>query len=121
MKIIITEDQANLIKEETYGSSKQIKFLKNYYDVEVSSDVSGKKITTMVRLIPKDSDNEMTPFVTSSKGVWYNWGDGDLDFDDCTYIRNVERMPLLDYIGDTYYLDGYLEYLHRTEARKMVS
>ena len=111
----------HIIKEETYESSKEIKFLKKFYDVEVSSNVSGKKITTIVRLEPKDSDNEMTPYVVSSKAVWINRGNGRLDFDDCTYIRNVERMPLLDYITNTYSLDNYLEYLHRSEAMRRVS
>ena len=120
MKIIITEGQLNLIKEKTDNSVKQIKFLKNYYDVEVSSNVSGKKITTMVRLVPKDTDNDMTPFVVSSKAVWINRG-GRLDFDDCTYIRNTERMPLLNYVNLTYHLDNYVEHLHRSEAMKRVS
>jgi hypothetical protein len=122
MKIIITEGQVNLIKEETYGSSKQIKFLKNYYDVEVSSYTgeSDKVITTIVELIPKDIDNEMTPFVLTSKTIWSVGDNGRLDYEFSTYIRNVERMPLLDYMGDTHYLNGYLEHLHRSEARKIV-
>ena len=120
MKIIITENQLNHIKEGTISSTTQIKFLKKYYDVEVSSNVSGKKIITKVKLVPKDINNEMTPFVVSSKAVWIN-RNGGLDFDDCTYIRNIERMPLLDYMGDTHYLNGYLEHLHRSEAKKMVS
>jgi hypothetical protein len=120
MKIIITEGQLNLIKEETDNSVKQIKFLKNYYNVEVSSDVLGKKITTRVKLVPKDTNNDMTPFVISSKAVWINRG-GGLDFDDCTYIRNTERMPLLKYANLTYQLDNYVEHLHRLEAMKRVS
>ena len=123
MKIIITEGQVNLIKEETYGSSKQIKFLKNYYDVEVSSYTgeSDKVITTIVELIPKDIDNEMTPFVLTSKTIWSVGDNGRLDYEFGTHIRSSERMPLLDYINPTYYLNGYLEHLHRSEARKMVS
>ena len=120
MKIIITEGQLNLIKEETIDSTTQIKFLKKYYDVEVSSNVSGKKIITKVKLVPKDINNEMTPFVVSSKAVWIN-RNGGLDFDDCTYIRNIERMPLLDYMTNKYYLDEYVEQLHRSEAMKRVS
>ena len=123
MKIIITEEQVNLIKEETYESSKQIKFLKNYYDVEVSSYTgeSGKVITTTVRLIPKDFTNEMTPFILTSKTIWVIRDNGRLDYEFGTHIRSSERMPLLDYINPTYYLNGYLEHLHRSEARKIVS
>ena len=120
MKIIITENQLNHIKEENVNSTTQIKFLKKYYDVEVSSNVSGKKITTRVKLVPKDTDNDMTPFVVSSKAVWINRG-GLLDFDDCTYIRNTERMPLLDYMTNKYYLDEYVEQLHRSEAMRRIS
>ncbi len=122
MKIIITEGQVNLIKEETYGSSKQIKFLKNYYDVDVSSYTgeSDKVITTIVKLIPKDSDNEMTPFVLTSKTIWSVGDNGRLDYEFGTHIRSSERMPLLDYMGDTHYLSGYIEHLHRSEARKIV-
>lgn len=121
MKYIITEEQVNLIKEETYGSSKQIKFLKNYYDVDVSSKSGDKKIRTIVRFIPKDSDNEMTPSIVGSMAIWTNKGNGGLDLNVISYFKEVGRMPLLDYIGDTHYLDGYLEYLHRSEARKVVS
>jgi hypothetical protein len=110
----------HIIKEETDESTKQIKFLKKFYDVEVSSNISGKKITTIVRLEPKDTDNDMTPFVVSSKAVWINMGDGRLDFDDCTYIRNTERMPLLNYANLTYHLDNYVENLHRSEAKRRV-
>jgi hypothetical protein len=110
------------LNEETNESSKQIKFLKKFYDVYVSSHVSGKEILTVVRFIPKDGDNEMTPSIISSRAEWSIGRNGGLDFEDCTNIRNKNnQMPLLDYSTNTYYLDNYVIGLHRSEAKKRVS
>jgi hypothetical protein len=47
---------------------------------------------------------------------------GGLDFEDCTNIRNKNnKMPLLDYMTNTYHLDNYVVYLHRSEAKKRIS
>jgi hypothetical protein len=120
--IDIFHNEGEPLNEETDNSEdKQIKFLKKFYDVEVSSEVFGKKITTWVRFIPKDSDDEMTPSIVVSTGEWSIKRDGGLDFEDCTYIRNrSNRMPLLDYMTD-YHLNNYVVGLHRSEAKKRVS
>lgn len=108
----------HILKEET--EDEQIKYLKKYYDVEVSSDKIGKKIHTLIKFIPKDTDNEMTPSVVTSWGLWTDKGNGRLDFEDCAYVRNW-RMPLLNYIPIQYNLDNYVERLHRQEAKKRIS
>ena len=110
------------LNEETNESSKQVKFLKKFYDVDVSSHVSGKEILTVVRFIPKDSDNEMTPSIMRSRAEWSIGRNGGLDFEDCSNIRNISnKMPLLDYSTNTYHLDNYIIGLHRSEAKKRVS
>jgi hypothetical protein len=113
----------HILKEETDNSeeSKEIKFIKKFYDIEVSSEVFGKKITSWVRFIPKDGDNDMTPSIVVSKGEWSIGRNGGLDFEDCTYIRNrSNKMPLLDYMSD-YHLNNYVVYLHRLEVKKRIS
>jgi hypothetical protein len=112
----------HIITEETYESSKEIKFLKKFYDVEVSSYLSGREILTVVKFIPKDDNNEMTPYIIRSSANWSIMNNGGLDFEDCTNIRNKNnQMPLLDYMTNTYHLDNYVVYLHRSEAKKKVS
>jgi hypothetical protein len=110
----------HIIKEETHESTKEIKFLKKFYDIEVSSTKDGKKIRTYVEFIPKDSDNEMTPSLATSSALWTNMGNGKLDFHDSTYIRQYQ-MPLLSYAQIEHHLDNYVDYLHRKEAKKIVS
>jgi hypothetical protein len=110
----------HIIKEETYESSKEIKFLKKFYDVEVSSEVFGKKILTVVRFIPKDDNNDMTQYIMRSSAAWSIGRNGGLDFEDCTNISNSNKMPLLDYMTD-YHLNNYVVGLHRSEAKKRVS
>jgi hypothetical protein len=109
------------INEETDNSEdKQIKFLKKFYDVEVTSEVFGKKILTVVRFIPKDDNNDMTQYIMRSSAAWSIGRNGGLDFEDCTNISNSNKMPLLDYMTD-YHLNNYVVGLHRSEAKKRVS
>jgi hypothetical protein len=110
----------HILKEETYESSKEIKFLKKFYDVEVSSYLSGREILTVVKFIPKDDNNEMTPYIIRSSANWSIMNNGGLDFEDCTNISNSNKMPLLDYMTD-YHLNNYVVGLHRSEAKKKVS
>lgn len=110
------------LNEETYETDKQIKFLKKFYDVEVSSHLSGREILTVVRFIPKDDNNDMTQYIIRSNGEWSIGRNGGLDFEDCTNIRNRNnQMPLLDYMTNTYNLDNYVIGLHRSEAKKRIS
>ena len=111
----------HFINEETYESSKEIKYLKKFYDVEVTSYLTGREILTVVKFIPKDDNNEMTPYIIRSSANWTIMNNGGLDFEDCTNIRNKNnKMPLLDYMTNTYHLDNYVVYLHRSEAKKTV-
>ena len=116
-----------VLKEET---NETIKVINKYYDVEATHvETTHRKLgnfvfKTFVRFTPKDSENDMTPYVAKSWAILLvkKFGDGTYDFDfyDCTYVRSTE-IPLLDYIGGTYDLDNYVEDLHRKEVERAVS
>jgi len=111
-----------VLKEE---ANETIKVINKYYDVETTHRKLGNFVfKTFVRFTPKDSENDMTPYVAKSWALWYvkKFGDLTYDFDfyECAYVRSKE-MPLLDYIGGTYDLDNYVEDLHRKEVERAVS
>jgi hypothetical protein len=118
MKIIITDRQANLIKEET---NKSLRLITKYYDIEENgSDYRGdNKIQTYVTFYPKDYDNEMTREAASSTCNWEFDPPFDLIFKFMT-LPNSRYIPLMDYIGETEDLEEYLEGIHREEAEKFL-
>jgi hypothetical protein len=108
----------HIIKEET---NRSLKLLTKYYDIEDngSSYRGDNKIQTYVTFYPKDYDNEMTREAATSTCNWEFDPPFDLIFKFMT-LPNSYDLPLMDYIGDTEDLEGYLEEIHRKEARKMV-
>jgi hypothetical protein len=118
MKIIITEDQVNLIKEET---NKSLKLITKYYDIEEDGSIyrGDNKIKTFVRFYPKDYDNEMTRESATSTCNWEIDDNGELIFKSIT-LPQPYLIPLMDYIGDTEDLKDYLKDIHREESEKFL-
>jgi len=118
MKIIITDRQVKLIKEET---NKSVRLLTKYYDIEGdgASYRGDNKIKTFVRFYPKDYNNEMTRESATSTCNWEFDDNGELIF---KYINLPQPylIPLMDYIGETEDLEEYLEGIHRKEAEKFL-
>ena len=118
MKIIITEDQVNLLNE---GTNKSVKLLKKYYDIEDdgSSYRGSNQIQTFVTIDPKDYDNELTPVSVMSTCNWEIGYDNELIFKFMT-MPNPRTIPLMEYIGNMDDLNQYIEDVHREEAERYV-
>ena len=118
MKIIITDRQVNLIKEET---NKSLKLITKYYDIEDDGSTyrGDNKIQTYVRFYPKDYDNEMTRESATSTCNWEFDDNGELIFKSIT-LPQPYLIPLMDYIGDTKDLKEYLKDIHIGEADKFL-
>jgi hypothetical protein len=123
MKIIITEDQVNLLNEVT---NKSVKLLSKYYDIEGSDAyyLGDGKIQTRVIFTPKDFDNPMTPQYGESLCNWnidkpFGSVIGDLTFKFMD-LPKTSNVPLMGYIGNTEELEEYLEDLHRGEAENLI-
>ena len=118
MKIIITDRQVNLIKEET---NKSLRLLTKYYDIEGDGATyrGDNKIQTLVTFFPKDYDNEMSDHAGSSICNWEFDPPSDLIFKFMT-LPNPSFIPLMDYVGETEDLEEYLEKIHRKEAEKFL-
>ena len=118
MKIIITEDQVNLIKE---GTNKSVKLLTKYYNIEDdgSSYRGSNQIQTFVTIDPKDYDNELTPVSVMSTCNWEIGYDNELIFKFMT-MPNPRTIPLMEYIGNMDDLNQYIEDVHREEAERYV-
>ena len=97
MKIIITEDQVNLLNE---GTNKSVKLLTKYYNIEDdgSSYRGSNQIQTFVTIDPKDYDNELTPVSVMSTCNWEIGYDNELIFKFMT-MPNPRTIPLMEYIG----------------------
>lgn len=123
MKIIITEDQVNLIKESTNRSARLIK---KFYHIEADgSEYRGhNRIQTFVVISPKDWDNPLTPKSAKSWGSWEIYGgvfgvDNELIFKFMS-MPDSSSVPMLEHIGNTDELEEYLEGIHREEAERMI-
>ena len=123
MKIIITEDQVNLLNEVT---NKSVKLLSKYYDIEGSDAyyLGDGKIQTRVVFKPKDFDDPMTPQYGESLCNWnidkpFGSVIGDLTFKFMD-LPKTSNVPLMGYIGNTEELEEYLEDLHRGEAENLI-
>jgi hypothetical protein len=118
MKIIITDRQVKLIKEET---NKSVRLLTKYYDIEGDGGVyrGDNKIRTLVTFFPKDYDNEMSPDNGSSLCDWEYDPPSDLIFKFMT-LPSSSFIPLMDYVGETEDLEEYLKDIHRQEAEKFI-
>ena len=123
MKIIITEDQVNLLNEVT---NKSVKLLSKYYDIEGSDAyyLGDGKIQTRVIFKPKDFDDPMTPQYGESLCNWnidkpFGSVIGDLTFKFMD-LPKTSNVPLMGYIGNTEELEEYLEDLHRGEAENLI-
>jgi hypothetical protein len=118
MKIIITDRQVKLIKENI---NKSLKLLTDLYDIESDGSTyrGDNKIQTYVRFYPKDYDNEMTrESATSTCNLEFD-PPHDLIFKFMT-LPSPSFIPLMDYIGETEDLEEYLEKIHRKEAEKFL-
>jgi hypothetical protein len=118
MKIIITEDQVNLLNE---GTNKSVKLLTKYYNIEDdgSSYRGSNQIQTFVTIDPKDYDNELTPVSVMSTCNWEIGYDNELIFKFMT-MPNPRTIPLMEYIGNMDDLNQYIEDVHREEAERYV-
>ena len=118
MKIIITEGQVNLLKEET---NKSVKLLSKYYDIEADGAyyLGDGMIQSRVRFTPKDFDNPMTPQFGESLCNWRIYMPSDLTFKSMS-LPNPSNVPLMDHIGNTGELEGYLKELHREDAEEFL-
>ena len=118
MKIIITEDQSNLIKEGTNNSAK---LLGKYYNIEDDGSAyrGGNQIQTYVIIYPKDYDNELTPESAISTCNWEIGYNNELIFKFMT-MPSSDTIPLMEYIGNMDDLEQYLEDVHREEAERYV-
>ena len=118
MRIIITEDQVNLLNE---GTNKSVKLLKKYYDIIGGGGrYEGQgKIRTVVSFLRKDSDDDLNHSSFPSYGFWGIGDDGELIFRSVT-LPKPENIPLMEYIGNTDELKEYLEDLHREEAEDIL-
>jgi len=118
MKIIITDRQVKLIKEET---NKSLKLLTKYYDIEGDGATyrGENKIQTLVTFFPKDYDNEMSDHAGSSICNWEFEPPYNLIRKHMT-LPGESFIPLMGYIGNTEDLENYLEKIHRKEAEKFL-
>lgn len=118
MKIIITEDQVNLLNE---GTNKSVRLLKKYYDIiGVGGRYEGQgKIRTDVSFLRKDSDDDLNHSSFPSYGFWVIGDDDQLIFRSVT-LPKPENIPLMEYIGNTDELKEYLKDLHREEAEDIL-
>jgi hypothetical protein len=118
MKIIITDHQVKLIKENI---NKSLKLLSDLYDIESDGSTyrGDNKIQTYVRFYPKDYDNEMTRESATSTCNWEFDDNGELIFKSIT-LPQPYLIPLMDYIGDTKDLKEYLKDIHIGEAKKFL-
>ena len=118
MKIIITEDQVNLLNE---GTNKSVRLLKKYYDIIGGGGrYEGQgKIRTDVSFLRKDSDDDLNHSSFPSYGFWGIGDDDQLIFRSVTLPR-PEYIPLMEYIGNTDELKEYLKDLHREEAEDIL-
>jgi len=118
MKIIITDRQVKLIKENI---NKSLKLLSDLYDIESDGSTyrGDNKIQTYVRFYPKDYDNEMTRESATSTCNWEFDDNRELIFKSIT-LPQPYLIPLMDYIGDTEDLKEYLKDIHRQEAEKFL-
>ena len=118
MKIIITEDQVNLLNE---GTNKSVKLLKKYYDIIGGGGrYEGQgKIRTDVSFLRKDSDDDLNHSSFPSYGFWAIGDDDQLIFRSVT-LPKPENIPLMEYIGNTDELKEYLKDLHREEAEDIL-
>ena len=118
MKIIITEDQVNLLNE---GTNKSVRLLKKYYDIIGGGGrYEGQgKIRTVVSFLRKDSDDDLNHSSFPSYGFWGIGDDDQLIFRSVT-LPKPENIPLMEYIGNTDELKEYLKDLHREEAEDIL-
>ena len=118
MKIIITEDQVKLIKENI---NKSLKLFSDLYDIEGDGGVydGDNKIRTLVTFSPKDYDNEMSPDNGSSICKWEFDPPSDFIFKFMTLPKS-SFIPLMDYVSNTEELKEYLKDIHRQEAEKVI-
>jgi hypothetical protein len=116
VKRVINETRPELNQNEDL--KKVLNVVMGLYDLNtfnMSSSVRYKNlvIKTMVEFTPKDVNNPLTPCVARSAAVWeFIVNKNSFSFYDCTYIRPRE-MPVLDYINGTYWMDEYVESLHK--------
>jgi hypothetical protein len=118
MRIIITEDQVNLLNE---GTNKSVRLLKKYYDIIGGGGrYEGQgKIRTVVSFLRKDSDDDLNHSSFPSYGFWGIGDDDQLIFRSVT-LPKPENIPLMEYIGNTDELKEYLKDLHREEAEDIL-
>ena len=118
MKIIITDRQVKLIKENI---NKSLKLLSDLYDIEGDGVTyrGDNKIQTLVTFFPKDYDNEMSDHAGSSICNWEFDPPSDLIFKFMT-LPGSSFIPLMDYVSNTEELKEYLEKIHRKEAEKFL-
>ena len=118
MKIIITDRQVKLIKENI---NKSLKLLTDLYDIEGDGATyrGENKIQTLVTFFPKDYDNEMTREAGSSICSWEFEPPYNLIRKHMT-LPGESFIPLMGYIGNTEDLENYLEKIHRKEAEKFI-
>jgi hypothetical protein len=112
-----------VLKEETNNKLKLVEDLydiKTWVDRELSIDDS---IFTYVSFIPKNPDNPMSPIKTTSRATWEYYPDRPteecLGLYDCIYVRE-DKMPILKFIGNNFFIDNFTDELHGDMADKEV-
>ena len=117
MKIIITEDQVNLIKEST---NKSVRLIEKFYHIEAdgSKYFGHNRIQTFVVISPKNWNNELTPKSVTSVCNW-EVVDNDPIYRFMT-MPDSSTIPIMEHIGNTDELEEYLEGIHREEAERYI-
>jgi hypothetical protein len=112
-----------IIKEET---NNKMKLIEDLYDIKtlVDKDLDLKnRFFTYVAFIPKNPDNPISPNKATSRATWEYYPDRPteecLGLYDCVYIRE-DKMPILKFIGNNYFIDNFVEELHEDMAGKML-
>jgi hypothetical protein len=98
----------------------RMNLIEDLYDIKTDFTFQSEKIfTTIVKFIPKNPDNRMSPSVVLSETMWEYFPDRSsnysLEFMWNSYARENE-MPILKYVGNIYFLDDYTDEIHEDIA-----
>jgi hypothetical protein len=116
-----------VLKEHIDSRMKLIEDLyviKTDVNLEEFNKFDRKTFTTIVKFVPRNADNHMSPSVVLSETMWEYFPEKSskysLEFLWNSYARGDE-MPVLKYMGNIHFLDDYTDEIHEDLAEDVLN